>query len=168
MTANNLAFERDGRLVLEHRASTVAGGAPGEVSVRATGPVRTALHLARDPLPVADLMAQLSAASQRTAESTIDALVAELVAQRLLLTTLRPPMTACDPLRYLLQELDAVNAEEIGEVADIVKGLRAVADELAQHDRAPAAVAVDIGHTQPPRWRPSTAPHARRSPSICV
>ncbi|WP_336213623.1 lantibiotic dehydratase family protein, partial [Nonomuraea sp. LPB2021202275-12-8] len=143
VTANNLAFERDGRLVLEHRASTLAGGAPGEVSVRATGPVRTALRLARDALPVADLMDRLSAASLRTAESTIDALVAELVAQRLLLTSLRPPMTACDPLRYLLQELEAMNAEEIDEVADIVKGLRAIADELAQHDRTPAAVAVD-------------------------
>ncbi|WP_433498859.1 lantibiotic dehydratase [Sphaerimonospora sp. CA-214678] len=143
VTANNLVFERDGRLVLEHRASTVADGAPGEVSVRATGPVRTALRLARDPLPVTDLMDRLSAASPRTAESTIDALVAELVAQRFLLTCLRPPMAACDPLRYLLRELDAVNAEEIGEVADILRGLRAVADELADHDRVPAAVAVD-------------------------
>ncbi|MEU8196439.1 lantibiotic dehydratase [Microbispora amethystogenes] len=141
VVANNLAFERDGRWVLEHRASTVVGGAPGEVSVRATGPVRTALRLARDPLPVTDLMDRLSAASPRTADSTIDALVAELVVQRLLLTSLRPPMTACDPLRYLLGELDTVNAEEIGEVADIVKGLRSVADGLAQHDRAPAAVA---------------------------
>ncbi|WP_055483637.1 lantibiotic dehydratase [Sphaerimonospora mesophila] len=143
VTANNLVFERDGRLVLEHRASTVADGAPGEVSVRATGPVRTALRLARDPLPVTDLMDRLSAASPRTAESTIDALVAELVAQRLLLTCLRPPMTACDPLRYLLRELDAVNAEEIGEVADIVRGLRVVAKELSDHNRAPAAVADD-------------------------
>ncbi|QFY11517.1 lantibiotic dehydratase [Nonomuraea phyllanthi] len=141
VVANNLAFERDCRLVLEHRASTEAGGAPGHVSVRATGPVQAALRQARDPLPVTDLMARLSAASPRTAETTIDALLAELVAQRLLLTSLRPPMTACDPLWYLLRELDTVNAEEIGEVAAIVKGLRAVADELAQHDRAPAAVA---------------------------
>ncbi|MFG6193393.1 lantibiotic dehydratase [Nonomuraea sp. JJY05] len=141
VVANGLAFERDGRLVLEHRANTEADGAPGHVSVRATGPVQAALHLARDPLPVADLMARLSAASPRTADTTIDALLAELVAQRLLLTNLRPPMTACDPLRYLLRELDAMNADEIGEVADIVKGLRAIANELADHDRAPAAVA---------------------------
>lgn len=141
VAANNLVFERDGRLVLEHRASTTAGGPPGHVSVRATGPVRAALRLARDPLPIADLIARLSAASPRTADSTIDALVAELVAQRLLLTRLHPPMSACDPLRHLLRELDAVNAEEIGEVADIVKGLRSVADELGRHDRAPAAVA---------------------------
>ncbi|MFI6705461.1 lantibiotic dehydratase [Nonomuraea sp. NPDC050478] len=143
VTANNLAFERDGRLVLEHRANIVAGGAPGEVSVRATGPVRTTLRLARGPLPVTDLMDRLSAASPRTAESTIDALIAELVAQRFLLTCLRPPMTACDPLRYLLEELDAVSAEDIGEVAGIVKGVRIIADELAQHDRAPAAVSAD-------------------------
>ncbi|WP_206067181.1 lantibiotic dehydratase family protein [Nonomuraea composti] len=141
VTANNLAFERDGRLVLEHRASTEAGGAPGHVSVRATGPVRTALRLAREPLLVSELMTRLSAASPRTAETTVDALVAELVAQRLLLTSLRPPMTRCDPLRHLLHELDAVNADEIGEVADIVKGLRVIADDLAAHDRAPTAAA---------------------------
>ncbi|WP_218038957.1 lantibiotic dehydratase [Acrocarpospora pleiomorpha] len=141
VTANNLAFERDGRLVLEHRASIEADGAPGHVSVRATGPVRTALQLTRDPLLVTDLMDRLLAASTHTGETTIDALVAELVAQRLLLTSLRPPMTSCDPIQHLLQELDAVNAEEIGEVADVVKGLRAIAEELAAHDRAPVAVA---------------------------
>ncbi|MEV7969629.1 lantibiotic dehydratase family protein [Sphaerisporangium sp. NPDC088356] len=139
VTANNLVFERDGRLVLEHRPSTEAGGASGHVSVRATGPVRTALRLARDPLLVSDLITRLSAASPRAAETTVDTLVAELVAQRLLFTSLRPPMTRCDPLRHLLQELDAVNAWEIGEVADIVKSLHALADELAAHDRAPVA-----------------------------
>ncbi|MFC5835343.1 lantibiotic dehydratase [Nonomuraea insulae] len=141
--ANNLVFERDDRLVLAHRASIAAGGAPGEVSLRATGPVREALRLARDPLPVADLMDRLSVVSPRTPETVINALVAELVAQRLLLTCLRPPMTTPDPLGYLLQELDAAKADEIGEVADIVKGLHAIADELAQHDRAPAATAGD-------------------------
>ncbi|NRQ30639.1 lantibiotic dehydratase [Nonomuraea sp. NN258] len=141
VVANNLTYERDGRLVLEHRASTEVGGAPGEVSMRATGPVRTALRLAHHPLPVADLMDRLKTASPRTAERTIDALIAELVAQRLLLTNLRPPMTVCDPLRYLLRELDTVNAEAIGEVADLVKGLRTIADELTDHDRASAATA---------------------------
>ncbi|MEO3806658.1 lantibiotic dehydratase [Nonomuraea sp. B1E8] len=143
VVANNLAFERDGRLVLEHRASPEAGGAPGNVSVRATGPVWAALWLARDPLPVADLMDGLSASFPRTAESMVDALVAELVAQRLLLTSLRPPMTACDPLRRLLRELDAVNADEIGDVADIVKVLRDVAGALDDHDRVPATLAAD-------------------------
>ncbi|KAB8192541.1 lantibiotic dehydratase [Nonomuraea phyllanthi] len=141
VVANNFAFERDGRLVLEHRASTEAGGAPGEVSVRATAPVREALRLARDPLPVADLVARLSGTSPHTPERSIEALVAELVAQRLLLTSLRPPMTTCDPLRYLLHELDAVDAEDISEVADIVKGLRGIAEELTRHDHAPATAA---------------------------
>ncbi|MEU0519771.1 lantibiotic dehydratase [Streptosporangium sp. NPDC006007] len=141
VAANNLVFERDGRMVLEHRANSVAGGAPEEVSVRAIDPVRTILRLARDPLPITGLMDRLLAAFPRTAETTIDALMAELVAQHLLLTSLRPPMTTTDPLRHLLRELDAVNADEVGGVADVVKGLRAVADELAAHDRAPAAVA---------------------------
>ncbi len=143
VAASNLAFERDGRLVLANRASTTPGGAPGEVSVRATGPVRTIIRLTRDPVRVADLMNRLSALSPRTPESTIDALVAELVAQRFLLTSLRPPMMTCDPLGHLVQELDAANAEDIGEVAEIVKGLRAVMEELAQHDRAPTAVVGD-------------------------
>ncbi|RBQ16942.1 lantibiotic dehydratase [Spongiactinospora rosea] len=131
--ANDLVFERDGRLVLDHRASFRTGGAPQEVSVRATGPARAALRLARDPLPGADLIERLSALSPATDVSTIEALVAELVSQRFLLTSLRPPMTVCDPLRHLLEELEAVNAGELGEVAEAAKGLRAVTDELAQH-----------------------------------
>lgn len=137
VVANDLAFERDGRLVLEHRASTQVSGAPGEVSVRATGPARAALLLARDPLRAADLVERLLTASPRTTQSTVEALVAELVAQRFLLTNLRPRMTVCDPLRHLLRELEAVNADELGEMADVVKGLRAVADELAQHNQVP-------------------------------
>lgn len=160
MTANNLVFERDGRLVLEHRAHTEEGGAPGEVSMRATDPVRLALRLARDPFPAVDLMTRLAAAFPRAAASTVDALVAELVAQRFLLTSLRPPMTACDPLRYLLRELDLADAEGIGgEVADTVKGLRVAAIELARHDAAAA-----VEHRARAAATLATVQRTRRSP----
>lgn len=151
VTTNLLVFVREGRVVLPHRTSLVAGGAPGEASVRATGPVREALRLARDPIPVADLMARLRAAYPQTAESTVDMLVAELVTQRLLLTCLRTPMTVCDPLHYLTRELDALHADEIGDIAEVVKSLHVVADTLDCHNRAPA----DMAHEH--RVRAATA-----------
>lgn len=48
--ANNLAVQRDGHLVLEHRPGSAAGGAPTHVQIRATAPARTAMDAARAPI----------------------------------------------------------------------------------------------------------------------
>lgn len=139
VVANNLAFERDGHLVLEHRASAVVGGAPEHVSVRLTGPVRAAIRLASQPVSVVELVDRLSADAPHTPEGAVDKLVAELVAERFLLTSLRPSITGSDPLGHLVRELEAADAENIGDVAETVKGLRAIKEELDEHYRAPAA-----------------------------
>ncbi len=135
--ANNLVFERDGHLVLEHRASGSSGGAPTHVRVRATGPIRAAMNLARSPIRMGDLAATLAADFPSVPADVIDRLLANLMAQRLLVTSLRPAMTTSDPLGHLVCELDAVAAGDVAEVASTAVRLREIIDGLRRHDNAP-------------------------------
>jgi thiopeptide-type bacteriocin biosynthesis protein len=131
LVANDLLFERDDQIVLQHRPHTQPDGAPAHVSVRATEPLRAALRLAHHPVPYESLHDQLTALFPTAAEHAIDTLLARLVRERILLTSLRPPATASDPLGHVLAELAAVNADAMGEVTETIKRLRAIADELA-------------------------------------
>ncbi|MGH3694847.1 MAG: lantibiotic dehydratase [Pseudonocardiaceae bacterium] len=134
--ANNLVFERDGYLVLEHRPSGSSGGAPTHVRVRVTRPISAVMNLARNPIRLGDLAAKLAADFARVPADIVDTLLADLVAQRLLVTNLRPAMTASDPLGYLMGELQAVAAGQVAEVASTVVDLREIADGLRRHDSA--------------------------------
>lgn len=143
VVVNNLALQRGDRVVVEHRASRSRGGAPMHVSVRAAGPLRAALAGAADPIRWHDLAGRLSAEFS-VANGRIEELLAQLVAQRLLLTNLRPPMTTTDPLAHLVAELEAVVADAV--VADAAGGdgltatrqtivaLRRILDDTAGHD----------------------------------
>jgi len=144
MLANNLAFERDGNLVLEHRPGGSAGGAPTHVSVRATTPVRAAMNSAREQIRLEDLAAKLTADFPGVPANVVDALLGDLVTQRLLLTSLRPAMTTTDPLGYLLAQLETMAAAEVTDVAGVVESLHEIADGLARHNTAAtAAMAAD-------------------------
>ncbi|MDQ1006664.1 thiopeptide-type bacteriocin biosynthesis protein [Streptomyces sp. V4I23] len=107
-----LAVERDGHVVVEHRPPTTLDGAPDQVRVRLTGPVREALDGARSPIRWSELAAALSAAFPRAAAAAVDKLLAGLVEQRILLTGLRPPMTASDPLAALLDHVETYAPEQ--------------------------------------------------------
>ena len=61
-------------------------------------------------------------------------LIARLVAQRFLITSLRAPMTSPDPLAVLLTELEAAAAPGDARLG----ALRAVSAGLARHNAAPA------------------------------
>ncbi|MFI7707497.1 lantibiotic dehydratase [Nonomuraea sp. NPDC049480] len=129
---NDLLFERDGQIVLQHRSHAQPNGRPAHVSVRATDPLRAALRLAHLPVPCESLHAQLAVMFPTAAEPAIDALLADLVRERLLLTSLRPPATASDPLGHLLGELAAVDADTVGETAETIKRLREIAEHLGR------------------------------------
>jgi hypothetical protein len=96
LLASDLASERDGYLVLEHRPHGASNGAPVHVQIRATAPVRAALVSAGAPIHWADLAGKLSADFPTAPRDVIDNLLAGLVQQRFLLTHLRPAMTAPD------------------------------------------------------------------------
>lgn len=101
VTANPLAVERDGRLLLEPR---LVGDDPGarlrEVSVRATSLVRAALDAAREPVRLADLTEHLTAATSASAaqRARLILLLAALVRQGFLVTSAAPSSTTDDGL----------------------------------------------------------------------
>ncbi|MGH3828840.1 MAG: lantibiotic dehydratase [Pseudonocardiaceae bacterium] len=134
---NNLAFVRDGRLVVGCQQQPAGSGqsAPAEVSVRHTRAVETVRQAARSPIRVSDLTAKLTAGFPGTPESVIEGMLAELVAQRILVTSLRPPMTVTDPLAYVLGKLTVIGAEEVPRAALLLQELREVHAELSRHNR---------------------------------
>ncbi|GAA4211376.1 lantibiotic dehydratase [Microbispora amethystogenes] len=136
---NNLVFERDGQLVLEHRPAGATHGQPSQVSVRATAPIRTAVSMSRSPVRLGELAEKLTADFPGVPAVVIDRLLADLVAQRLLITSLRPPMTAIDPLGHLLSEIEEMAAGEFAEMAETVERLRRIAQQSTQHANAPTS-----------------------------
>jgi lantibiotic biosynthesis protein len=132
VVANDLAAEHDGHLMIEHRSGGAVGGPPEYVQIRATRPVLAALDAARCPVQVADLAGQLADSFPDIPDKKIDALIAGLIEQRFLLTSLRPPMTAPDPLAGLLDQLDTLPVTCRAETT----GLRTVNTALASHNAA--------------------------------
>ncbi|WP_239373478.1 lantibiotic dehydratase [Frankia sp. Cj5] len=133
--ANNLVFERDGYLALEHRPSGDEAGPPMHVQVRATEPVRAAMSMASRPIRLGDLTVRLRADSPLVPAGIVDALIADLVAQRLLLTELRPAMTATNPLDHLIRVLQTMVETE---PAKITLRLEEIVERLRTHDGAPS------------------------------
>lgn len=135
---NNLAFVRDGRLVVgcQQQAGASSRTEPAEVSVRHTRAVEAVIHAAQAPIRVGDLAGKLAAEFPETPDPVIERMLAELVAQRILVTSLRPPMTATDPLGHAVEALAAVDAEAVPQAAGLVHELRGIHLDLARHNRA--------------------------------
>ncbi len=142
--ASNLCTIQGGRLVAASQQHIGPGdgdtsqAAPVEVSVRRTRAAEAALRYARSPIVVRDLAAKLAADFPGTPEPVIDKMLAELVRLRLLLTSLRPPMTVTDPLAHVLAQLDAAGAASIPRIAGQVRELRTIRAEMRRHDQAPS------------------------------
>ncbi|MEV6987004.1 lantibiotic dehydratase [Sphaerisporangium sp. NPDC051017] len=135
LRANGLLIERGEQLVLEHRASHTPRGAPVHLRIRATPVIRAALALAAAPIRWSELSDKITAEGG-VPLATADRLIAQLVFQRLLLTSLRPPSTATDPLAHLVHQLEAFQTEGAG-VGALLTRLRQVRAQKALHDTAP-------------------------------
>lgn len=135
---NNLAFVRDGRVVVGCQQKPAGSNRtePAEASVRHSRTVETVVQAARSPIRFGELAEKLGAEFPRTAESVIEGMLAELVAVRVLLTSLHPPMTATDPLLHVVEELTAVDAEEVPQAALLLQALRTIHDEFSRHNRS--------------------------------
>jgi thiopeptide-type bacteriocin biosynthesis protein len=125
LVANTCVFERDGRLHLSDRR---AGGQAGpDVSVRATPVVRRVLALARCPVAYDALVATVLAATPQATRERVCGLVDELARQDLLITDLRPPLTAA-PVVHVLDRVAEV--PEVGEVGERLADAVALAARL--------------------------------------
>ncbi|MFI7099435.1 lantibiotic dehydratase [Streptomyces sp. NPDC050161] len=141
--ANNLCFPRGGRLVLPYapdNGSDADGGAPGggpdavrEVSVRYTDAVRAVWEQTRVPVRYADLAQRLAGLFPHGADGAIDGLLRQLVEKELLLSELRPPLDAVDPLGHLLSVLDRIPPEVLADTLPEYGQLRAVEQALARY-----------------------------------
>ncbi|MGH3614205.1 MAG: lantibiotic dehydratase [Pseudonocardia sp.] len=143
VVVNDLAFVRDGRLVIASRpvASVGAAVSTTEVSVRLGGPVETVLRRAEKPITMNDLAAVLAASFPTTPTPIIDTLLIGLVTERFLLTELQPPMTTTGPLTHLIETAICAGADSIPDISTLLSELREVRTTLQRHDNTatPAA-----------------------------
>lgn len=105
--------------------------APAEVSVRHTQPVAVTLKAAREPMPYRELRALLCEQFPTASADRIQGLLGGLVAQNVLITSLRPPMTCLDALSHVCAVLDGAAAHNIPAIADLVRELHEIRDQLA-------------------------------------
>lgn len=135
VVVNDAGFRRGDRFVVPARPDEAqpGRGAALDTSVRCTRAVRAALAGAAEPVRVAALAQRIGEQFPSAPPNKIHALLAELVASRVLITSLRAPMTTVDALGHLVAELEAVGAEDLLDVADLLTQLAAIHDELSQH-----------------------------------
>jgi thiopeptide-type bacteriocin biosynthesis protein len=137
--ANPRAFVRAGRVFLPEAAPMADSNGPGPaVSARASNVVRQALALSGSPIPHERLLRELVTVPGATIEK-VEKLMEELWRQTLLLTDLRPPLTAPDPATYVARRL-----RDNPSAADLLERLETALSEMAEWDALPiekAAVA---------------------------
>lgn len=116
LLASSFAVEHDDHVVIEHRRSEKRNVGPEHVRIRMTGPVRRALNGARTPILWSDLAAKLAVDFPGAPPAAIDELLAGLVRQRVLLTSLRSAMTKPDPLAGLIDHAHHLPTAGKGEL----------------------------------------------------
>lgn len=100
VSVNPAAFPRGGRIVAPGR-TPAQGLAPLEVSVAATGPVRSALAAATHPAVFADVVKAVSVDFPDADRATVRGLLAQLVEHGVLLSALDEVATSTDPVGVL-------------------------------------------------------------------
>lgn len=135
LAANNAARARGDRLVAP---GAPADGhalllAPVEVSVRNARPVAAAMEAARAPIPYDGLHTHLRDHFPQATAEKIDTLLAGLIEQQFLITSLWAPMTTVDAFQHLCRELEKHQAHTVPDVRDLVQALFAVREDLSCH-----------------------------------
>ncbi len=105
--------------------------APIEVSVRHSRPVRAALKAAGEPVNFGALRKLLIHQFPAAAAQQIDGLLAGLLDQGMLISSLWAPMTCPDALGHACAELEAADAHTIPQVEGLVRELSAIHQELS-------------------------------------
>lgn len=106
--ANNLGFVRGADWVLPYPPCTETP--VSEVSVRHTTAVRMVLEEAATPIVFGALLAKLASESPQTPVTVIEDMLTDLVRLRILITSVRAPMTVTDPLAHIAAQLQGQHA----------------------------------------------------------
>ncbi|MER6116095.1 lantibiotic dehydratase [Streptomyces sp. NPDC001743] len=137
LAVSNAAVPRGGRLVVpwQQRRLEATGTEVHEVSLRLEPEVRVLADLAASPVPYADLLHKLRAEYPEHSEPVVRELLDDLVAQRVLITSLQPPATEIDALGHVLHDLARVGADRLPEAAELVGALADIHRLMASHNR---------------------------------
>ncbi|WP_437086995.1 lantibiotic dehydratase [Streptomyces sp. enrichment culture] len=117
---------------------------PAEKTMRRTKAIETILALAASPITVAEIIDKLHGDYPTTPVEIVENTVRGLISHRIILTSLRAPMTCDDPLDHLVQQLDLLRADRIPAAAAIVAELRRIRRLLRRHLASPPAAQRDI------------------------
>ncbi|MFI8265293.1 lantibiotic dehydratase [Streptomyces sp. NPDC085665] len=163
IVANSTALVRGDQLIVPHQPQRRSGQtAAVDAHVPYKAPVRAALDGARAAVPFPDLVAKLAAEFPTAGDQTVTGLLFTLVRHGALLTGLRAPSTETDALAYLMAQLETVGAEDVEEVAGLVRALREAQASVAACNAASAgtgrqareATAVRMAAIAPVRQHP--------------
>lgn len=136
--ASNLAFVRDGRLVIPRQAESARPAIPvsaWEASVRWTAPVRAAIEIAATAVLFTDLTAQLAYQFPAVHQGAVTALVNGLVDGGFLVTSLDPPMAADDPLACVIAALRRADSAVVAGLAPRLHALEQVSNQIRACNR---------------------------------
>ncbi|MGH3546708.1 MAG: lantibiotic dehydratase [Pseudonocardiaceae bacterium] len=153
--ANDLVLVRGERLAVswQPHAGDFGRDSSGEVSLRYIPPVQTIMHVARSPIQVGDLIDKVAAEFANAPIPALDAMVEQLVARGVLITSLRPPSTTTDGLAHVLARLQEVDADAVQETKPLVGELRVIHAQLQAADRATTWVDGQSRHAAVARMR---------------
>ncbi|WP_435830588.1 lantibiotic dehydratase [Polymorphospora rubra] len=107
---------------------------PGRVTVRNTAVIRLVRQAATTPIRFTALAGKLAEAFPNVPADTIFGTLTDLVAQGVLITNLRAPMTVTDPLGHVVETVERATPDDPGGMADMVEDLRAVQGILTTHN----------------------------------
>lgn len=88
--------------------------------------------------PVTEAQGRVGSLREATT-SAVDDLLLGLIQQRVLISGLHAPSTVMNALGHLVDQLDAVDAADLPQVADQVRRLKEISRELERHNHAASA-----------------------------
>jgi thiopeptide-type bacteriocin biosynthesis protein len=109
---------------------------PGRVTVRNTAVVRLVRDAAAAPISFGVLSDKIAEAFPGVPPSKIHEALGSLMAQGVLISNLRAPMTVTDPLEYLIEALDHAAAAAVAGVSAVIGDLRDIARTMRAHNAA--------------------------------
>jgi len=137
VVANSGGFVRDGRFIVAARPAP-GQRSPGplrEISTRCTRPVRLALACAVNPVRFDHLVAQLVEQLPQAEPRTIEVMVHGLIDGQVLITNLRPSMTAVDPLAQVVATLRDADTGHLPEMPALIDQLGEIHAQLKRHNK---------------------------------
>ncbi|MCL6739387.1 lantibiotic dehydratase [Streptomyces neyagawaensis] len=127
VVVNNTVTSRGDRLIVPFQSDAQDDQTRAvEASLALTGPVRAVLAATRAPIRAGALADKLQAKFPEAGPEKVRRLLVELVQRSVLNTSLHAPSTETDALGYLLDQLDATDADTLPPVAEIVRELQAI------------------------------------------